>query len=72
MSGKYELQLSRSQQMALIDLIAHMLRCRCEQRTEEFIDCSEHRPIRTTPGELLRVVSDAKFISDADLESRNF
>jgi hypothetical protein len=62
MIGKYELQLSRSQQMALLDLIASAIRCRCDSRVEEFVNVSESPPVVTTPGELLRLVSDARYI----------
>lgn len=54
---KYIVVLTRSQQMALIDLIAHSLRCRCDSRIEEYIDAATDTV--TTPGELLRLVSDA-------------
>lgn len=57
---KYTLELTRSQHMALIDLIAHTLRCRCDSRIEEFVDVSQSPTVTTTPGELLRVVSEAK------------
>lgn len=63
---KYTVELSRSQHMALIDLIAHFLRCSCDQRIEEFVDCSSARDTVTTPGELLRIVADAKQIPAPD------
>ena len=60
--GKYELQLSRSQHMALLDLNASSLRCRCDARIEQFVNVSESPEVVTTPGELLRLVSDARYI----------
>jgi hypothetical protein len=64
MAGKYHVKLSRSQQMALIDLISSTLRCRCDSRLEQFVDCSTSPTTVTTPGELLRLVSGAKHKPD--------
>jgi hypothetical protein len=50
--------------MALIDLIAHSLRCGCDSRIDEFIDCSQSPTVVTTPGQLLRLVSDARYTPD--------
>jgi len=61
---KYFVELTRSQHMALIDLIAHSLQCRCDQRVEEFIDDTVSPAVRTSPGELLRAVSDAPLWAD--------
>jgi hypothetical protein len=58
-TGKFHLELTRSQQMALIDVIAEFIR---ESTTESFTDCSTNPSTVTTPGELLRLVSDAKYI----------
>jgi hypothetical protein len=55
----YTIQLTRSQQLALIDLIAHSIRCRCDQRIEEYIDGTVSPAVRTTPGELLRIISES-------------
>jgi len=55
---KYHIELTRSQQMALIDLIAHFIHCSCDQRIVQFIDCSTDAV--TTPGELLRLVSESE------------
>ena len=57
---KYLVELTPSQRMALIDLITETLRCTCEAKVEEFVDCSVTPAIVTTPGQLLRLVSDAK------------
>jgi hypothetical protein len=65
MSGKYAVFLTRSQLMALIDLIAHSIRCRCDSRIEQYIDASND--VVTTPGELLRLISDAPHFADRDL-----
>lgn len=54
---KYVVVLTRSQQMALIDLIAQSLRCRCDSRIEQYLDAATGTV--TTPGELLRLVSDS-------------
>jgi hypothetical protein len=59
-NGKLVLELTHSQQMALIDLISGSLRCACDGRVEEFVDCSQHPSVVTTPGQLLRLVSEAK------------
>jgi hypothetical protein len=60
MNGKFIVELTHSQQMALIDLISAALRCTCESRLEEFVDCSVSPTVVTTPGQLLRLVSDAR------------
>jgi hypothetical protein len=60
MNGKFVVELTHSQQMALIDLISGSLRCACDCRVEEFVDASQHPAVVTTPAQLLRLVSDAK------------
>lgn len=60
MNGKFVVELTRSQQMALIDLISAALGCGCDCRVAEFVDCSEHPAVVTTPGQLLRLVAGAK------------
>jgi hypothetical protein len=55
--GLFLVELTRSQQMALIDAIAEFIR---ESTTESFIDCSTNPETVTTPGELLRLVSVKK------------
>lgn len=67
MSGTYMLALSRSQQLALIDLIAHSIRCRCDSRIEEYIDATINPAIRTSPGQLLRLVSEAPYFHDGGI-----
>lgn len=61
------IEMTRSQHMALIELISSNLRCRCDARLEEFVDASLRPAVRTTPGELLRLVSDAKLFADGGL-----
>jgi hypothetical protein len=61
MAGKFQLELSHSQHMALLDLIAAALRCGCDARVDEFVNCSTAPATVTTPGELLRIVSDARY-----------
>jgi Family of unknown function (DUF6166) len=58
--GKYHLQMTRSQQMALIDLIGEVLICSCPH-VDRFIDCSSDPAISTTPGDLLRLISEAVY-----------
>lgn len=48
------LRISRSQQMALLDIIMEHLRC--PNYTEVFIDCSTSPPTETTISDLLNVV----------------
>jgi hypothetical protein len=51
------LKLTRSQHMALLDLIADHLRT--PDATESYIDCSVHPPVETTVGVLLALVLNA-------------
>lgn len=67
---KYLVELTRSQQMALIDLIAHSMRCSCDNAIDEYLDMSSSPVVRTTPGELLRHISDAQPYFQTS-ESRN-
>jgi hypothetical protein len=49
--------VTRSQQMALIDILTYHIR-----RTDEvqvFVNCSSHPVTETTTGELLRIVQEA-------------
>lgn len=57
--GKFHLELTPSQRMALVDLIGEMLRC-TYPHTEEFVDCSGPTEISTTPGDLL-IVTNAQY-----------
>jgi hypothetical protein len=58
-SGKFQLEITRSQQMALLDLIMeHLGR---KDSTEVFINCSESPEVETTPGELLALISKAHY-----------
>lgn len=50
------LRITRSQQMALIELISEFIRCD-RGHVEIFLDCSTNPSTSTTPGELLRLVS---------------
>lgn len=61
-NGKMVVELTRSQHMALLDLIAGALRCRCDSRIVEYVDCSTQPRVITTPGQLLRLVSEAKAV----------
>jgi hypothetical protein len=65
-NGKFVLELTHSQQMALIDLISGSLRCRCDGRVEEYVDCSQQPSVVTTPGQLLRLVSEAKPVPNGE------
>jgi len=56
-AGKFHIELTQSQRMALLDLIAEHLRR--PDATEQFIDCSTSNV--TTPGDLLLVVTDALY-----------
>ena len=60
MSGKFVVELTMSQKMALTDaLVEHI---RCPNSTEVFINCSQEPIGETTMGELVRLVTDAKYI----------
>lgn len=61
MTGKFQLELTHSQHMALLDLITAAIRCNCDARIEELVNCSTSPETITTPGELLRIVSDARY-----------
>ena len=50
-----ELTLTRSQQMALIDILMAYLRL--EDQPQEFINCSSSEEIVTTTGELLSLIA---------------
>lgn len=51
---RLQITLSRSEHMALIDLIAAALRCHCDAKIEVFEDCSQLPVVKTTVGDLLR------------------
>lgn len=55
--GKFQIELSNSQLVALIDLVAVAIRCRCDARIEQ-----SSTPEATTPGELLRIISGARYV----------
>jgi hypothetical protein len=55
--GKFHLELTPSQRMAVLDLIAEHLRR--PDAIEQFIDCSNDNV--TTPGDLLQMVTNAQF-----------
>jgi hypothetical protein len=57
MTAKIILELTRSQHMALVDAMTEFVRY---SDTESFIDCSTNPETVTTPGELLRLVSEAR------------
>jgi hypothetical protein len=60
MTGKFTIELTMSQKMALTDaLVEHI---RCPNSTEVFVNCSEQPPIETSIGELIRLVTDARYI----------
>jgi hypothetical protein len=60
MTGKFTLELTLSEKMALTDaLVEHI---RCPNSTEVFVNCSEAPPVETTIGELIRLVTDAKYV----------
>jgi hypothetical protein len=61
MRGAFILALTKSQRMALLDLISEHLRCPKENQTEEFIDCSTEPPTRTTAGDILRLISSSEW-----------
>jgi hypothetical protein len=54
---QFQLELTPSQRMALLDLIAEHLRR--PDAIEQFIDCSNDNV--TTPGDLLQMVTNAQF-----------
>jgi hypothetical protein len=55
--GKFHLELTPSQRMALLDLIAEHLRR--PDAIEQFIDCSNNNV--TTPGDLQQMVTNAQY-----------
>ncbi len=60
MTGKFTMELTMSQKMALTDaLVEHI---RCPNSTEVFVDCSQEPAIETSIGELIRLVTDAKYV----------
>jgi hypothetical protein len=60
MTGKFTIELTMSQKMALTDaLVEHI---RCPNSTEVFVNCSEQPPIETSIGELIRLVTDARYV----------
>jgi hypothetical protein len=60
MTGLFILELTPSQKMALTDaLVEHI---RCPNSTEQFVDCSSDPAIETTIGELIALVTNAKYI----------
>jgi hypothetical protein len=67
MAGKFIVELTRAQHMALLNVITQATRCTCANRVDEYVDCASTRHTVTTPGELLRLVSEAKVVS----KSRN-
>jgi hypothetical protein len=67
-AGKYILELTQSQKMALTDaLIEHV---RCPNSTEVFINMSEQPPVETSMGELIRLITDAKWFGRDSLPER--
>jgi hypothetical protein len=59
-SGKFIVELTISQRMAMTDaLVEHI---RCPNSTERFVDCSEDPAVETTISDLLRLLTDAKYI----------
>jgi hypothetical protein len=52
------LQLTRTQQMALTNILIDYIRT--PESTEEFIDCSTDPTTVTTPGQLLSLVATAQ------------
>lgn len=64
MSGKFIVELTRSQQMALIDALVEHLSNPNDDRTVIFLDCSVHPAIQTTVSDLISIVSHADFIPE--------
>jgi hypothetical protein len=62
--GKFLLELTRSQQMALLDMIMEHLRCAAA--TGVFVNCSESPAVETTPGDLLTLVTEARYVPSAE------
>ena len=60
-NGKYHLELTISQRMALLTMIGEVLACTCPH-AEEFIDCSSATETKTTPGDHLKLVMEATFM----------
>lgn len=59
-SGRFILELTHSQHMALLDVI--MAHLRNPNEPQNFINCSTPEPCEeTSTGDLLRLVSDARF-----------
>lgn len=56
---KCKLELTRGQQMALTDIIIFYIRQKAEPQV--FVNCSQQEDNETTSGELLQLVTDAKY-----------
>jgi hypothetical protein len=61
-AARLQFTLSRSEHMALIDLIAAALRCHCDAKIEVFEDCSQMPVVKTTVGDLLRRANETTVI----------
>jgi hypothetical protein len=58
-SGKFVLELTPSQKMALTDaLLEHI---GYKGSTEVFVNCSEEPAVETSIGELIRIITDARY-----------
>jgi hypothetical protein len=57
---KYHLELTASQHAAMIGLIGEVMSCACPH-AEEFTDCMGPEAIKTTPGDLLTMVMNARY-----------
>ena len=65
MSGKFFIELTMSQKMALTDaLVEHI---RCPDSTEVYVNYGETPAVETTIGELIRLVTEAKFFHNGGL-----
>jgi hypothetical protein len=60
---KIVLRLTRSQQMAILDVL--MEHVRCANHTENFVNCSTAPPTETTYGDLLQIFSDTSEVEAA-------
>lgn len=56
---KFKLEITRSQQMALIDVIAAYMR---SDEPQQFINCSESPAVTTHTDQLLLLIQNAEFI----------
>jgi isopropylmalate/homocitrate/citramalate synthase len=63
MSVNVVLRLTRSQQMALVDILIAYIR---SDDVQEFIDVAND--VTTTPGELLRIVGDVREMEATEIE----